>query len=179
MLEKSQTTLGHGLFGTDAMGETEVYLNTTPLLDVMSNILFFLLAAFGVSAIAVISVSVPVDRLPKDIAARTDKEVFVVVRADVGGITLSCQSSDKDVQNLLQCNRRLPKTGSEYDFKALQKNLTEIKVMFAKSNTLIVVPNDDLSFEKMVHILDAARSMGQALDNVPLFPNVIFSHLEG
>lgn len=179
MFDKRQTTFGQGLFGAESIAETEVYLNTTPLLDVMSNILFFLLAAFGVSAIAVISVSVPVDSLPKDVAARTDKEVFVVVRADVGGMSLSCQSSEQDAQSLAHCNRRLPKNGNTYDLKALHANLIEIKAMFSKSNTLILVPNDDLPFEKMVHILDAARGMEQALNDLPLYPNVILSHLEG
>ena len=42
--------LGGGLFGKESTASYEVYLNLTPLMDVMSNILFFLLAAFGASA---------------------------------------------------------------------------------------------------------------------------------
>ena len=80
--------LGGGLFGKESALTMEVYLNLTPLMDVMSNILFFLLASFGASALAVLSTTVPVQSTEDSSIASEEDKVTVTVVASVK--SLSC-----------------------------------------------------------------------------------------
>src|SRR3954447_17841821 len=88
-----------GMFGNQST-TYDVYLNLTPLMDVMSNILFFLLAAFGASAVAVLSVTVPVDASSDPSTDPPEDKVTVTMRADATGITLGCQDPVKTPDEL-------------------------------------------------------------------------------
>lgn len=171
--------IGSGLFGKESNVVYDVYLNLTPLMDVMSNILFFLLAAFGASAVAVLSVTVPVDTPPTVAEDKPDDKVTVTLRADAGGFSLGCQAASKTPDELKDCSRRIPKKADRtYDLVALNGALIEIKTKFAGSDTLMLVPDDDINFEGVVHILDAARTMKQSnFRKLDLYPNTILSHL--
>jgi biopolymer transport protein ExbD len=178
-MSANKTALGHGLFGADSQATVDVYLNLTPLMDVMSNILFFLLAAFGASAVAVLSVTVPVESpLPAAAGAAQDK-VIVTLRADAGGLSLGCQDESRLPEDLAVCSRRIPKLRDKtYDLEALNGALATIKNKFSGSDTVMLVPDDDLSFDTIVALLDAARVWRKAeRSRMPLYPNVILSHL--
>src|SRR5438045_77596 len=84
---------GGGLFGKESGTNYEVYLNLTPLMDVMSNILFFLLAAFGASVVAIMPLTVPVrtDDMPPP-ESEPDR-VTVMMRADATGLAINCEST--------------------------------------------------------------------------------------
>lgn len=170
--------LGGGLFGKESTASYDVYLNLTPLMDVMSNILFFLLAAFGASAVAVFAVSVPIDATSDAANTPLEDKVTVTLRADAAGLTLGCTDPVKGPDALRVCARTLPKRGNAYDLPALTQALKEIKGRFPGSEAIMVVPDDDLHYETVVQLLDAARDFKQADGRrLPLFPEVIMSSL--
>lgn len=172
--------LGAGLFGKESQANYDVYLNLTPLMDVMSNILFFLMSAFGASAVAVFSVTVPVEASEQTAAepAPPEDRVTVNLRADAAGITLSCSNPAKLPADLAVCARTLPKADGRYDLPALQKALLEIKQAFTGADTMVVVPDGDVVYETLVGILDAGRELKQPDGaRLPLFVDVVLADL--
>src|SRR5437867_6880398 len=97
-----------GMFGKESATNYEVYLNLTPLMDVMSNILFFLLAAFGASIVTILSATIPVQSdAPPD--APEEENITLTVRADAGGLSVGCDSQTIAKTKLEVCRARLPK----------------------------------------------------------------------
>ena len=179
MSDHKHSALGAGLFGKESSTSYEVYLNLTPLMDVMSNILFFLLAAFGASAVAIFSVTVPVDASSEAAPSGPPEDrVTVTLRADAAGITLGCSDPVKLPEDLASCNVRLPKAGNKYDLPALTGALKAIKQKFSGASTIVVVPDDNIKYETVVSLLDAARDFKQPDGKrLQLFPDVVMSSL--
>lgn len=178
MSESTKNGFGGGLFGKESQAVVDVYLNLTPLMDVMSNILFFLLAAFGASAVAVLAVTVPVDATSDPGTTPPDDKVTVTMRADATGVTLGCTSGTRTADDLKMCEVRLLKRGGEYDHTGLTSALKAIKQKFSGANTIVVVPNDELRYETIVKLLDASRDIKTSDGKrLLLFPDVVMSSL--
>ena len=172
---------GSSPFQAAAGGQVpEVYLNLTPLMDVMSNILFFLLASFGASAVAVYSVTVPVDASadvrPAD--KQPDESVTVTLRADAGGISLGCSSPARLPETLRICNQQVPKRAGQHDLVAVATALKTIKQAFPLANTVVVVPEPAMPYQQVVWLLDTTRTVRLADGRrLPLFADVILSKM--
>jgi len=178
MSDDKKSGIGGGLFGRESSTTYDVYLNLTPLMDVMSNILFFLLAAFGASAVAVFAVSVPIDATGDSSDAPPEDKVTVTLRADSAGLTLGCTDPVKTPAELSVCAKTLPKRGGQYDTAGLTEALKEIKGRFPGSEAIMMVPDDTLPYETVVKLLDASRDIkGADGKRLPLFPDVILSSL--
>jgi biopolymer transport protein ExbD len=167
-----------GLFGKQSTSSAEVYLNLTPLMDVMSNILFFLLSAFGASIIAVLPATVPArSSSESSIAAESDK-VTVTLRADAAGFALACESQTEPTEALLPFNTHIPRRDTGFDYDGLRNALTRVKKRWPGSTTMILMPDDDIRYEGIAEIMDAAREValpdGRA---IVLFPDVVLSTL--
>ena len=176
----SRHSLGGGMFGKESGASYEVYLNLTPLMDVMSNILFFLLAAFGASAVAVFSVTVPVDASgdPNPSDAPPEDIVQLTMRADATGLTIGCSDPAKLPEDMKICDARIPKKGNAYDTETLSQHLVTIKKTFTGANTVVFVPDDDIKYSTLVQILDVTRDYKQPDGtHLPLFPDVVMSGL--
>ena len=171
---------GSNPFGRDGNAVPDVYLNLTPLMDVMSNILFFLLAAFGASAVAVYSVTVPVDAAADASPAdkQQDTSVTVTLRADAGGISLGCTSPAKLPEALRSCTQRIAKRAGQHDLPAVGAALKGIKQHFPGANTIIAVPEPSMSYQAVVRLLDTTRIVRLADGTkLPLFADLILSKL--
>lgn len=177
-MSEHQRGIGAGLFGKESGTVYDVYLNLTPLMDVMSNLLFFLLASFGATMVAIIPNTVPTvssgEPSPND--DKPEESVNVTLRVDASGITVKCESETvpKDILNTL--GAKIGKQGAAYDYKSLTATLKVIKEKYRASSNVVVVPDDDLPYETVVKVLDAARDT-RLVDtrNAILFPNVVLS----
>ena len=172
-----KTALGTGLFGNQSQLHDEVYLNVTPLMDVMTNLLFFLLAAFGASAVTMFATGVPVAAsYDSSIHRLPDETPTVTLRADATGLTLAC--GNVPVPELAACHQQIKKVAGTYDTGALGQALKSIKIRYPKADTLVVIPDDDVPYHVIVTLLDAARDEihppGRRID---LFNNVVMSSL--
>jgi biopolymer transport protein ExbD len=170
-----------GMFGKESATSYEVYLNLTPLMDVMSNILFFLLAAFGSTLLAVLPTTIPTrGDAPSADAVPKEEKVNVTVRADATGITLNCDSPNVDPSLLKQYAGRFGKQANGYDFASFTAALKRIKEKYPESRTMVLVPDDGFKFDQVVKIMDAAREQrfpdGR---KVMLFDEVVLSSTPG
>ena len=165
-----------GMFGKESATNYEVYLNLTPLMDVMSNILFFLLAAFGASIVSILSATIPVQSdTPAD--APEEDVVTLAVRADATGLSVSCDSQTMSKDKLEVCRSRIPKRGGDYDYAAFTTALLHIKERFPGSATMVLVPEDNARYETLVKVMDAGREVDTGGRKRVLFPDVVLSQL--
>lgn len=187
------------MFGAES-GSTEVYLNLTPLMDVMSNILFFLLAAFGTSIVAILPATMPVASSEQtDVEKDTDK-VTVAVRLTDKGLNINCQNDFMTPNELkpyeafiVVRNHAEPSAGARAnkdpcsgpeanrdplcDFTAA---LRRVKDHFPASKTMVLAPDDTIGYQEVIRVMDAAREQRISESRkVILFPDVVLSGVIG
>lgn len=169
---------------TNVFGEApaaSVHLNLTALMDILSNLLFFLLAAFGATIVMVINGTVPVQSSDESGVADTKRAVTMNVSVQKEGFQVSALGTAFTQDELDGMGRMIPLRGRQHDFPALTKHLKGIKQSFPKSDTVILTPEPGLKYEVLVRTMDAAREYeereGVAMKNVALFPTVVVSTL--
>lgn len=160
-------------------GEPSVIdLNLTPLMDVMSNILFFLLATFGAAIVSFLAASVPVqsddDAIPP--APRTD-QVTANVRITPASYELNVSNDKIAKEKLDELKQSIPMKGDAYDKKALGEALFRIKATYAGSDTLIVVPNDKTTYADIIDVMEVAKDRLIEGKRVRLFPKAVIAEL--
>jgi biopolymer transport protein ExbD len=172
-----QGGLGPGLFGKDTGITYDVYLNLTPLMDVMSNILFFLLAAFGASSLAILATTVPVQSSEETSIAAEEDKVTVTLRAEAAaGFTVQCDSVTMTKEQLRAYGAKLAKVDGKFDLPGLTAALKRVKERFPGSSSLILVADDEIPYEQIVKIMDAARELKLPDGRkIILFPEVVLS----
>ncbi len=169
---------------TNVFGEAAaqpVQLNLTALMDILSNLLFFLLAAFGASIVMVINATVPVQSADESGVADTKRAVTLNVAVGQDGFRVSALGTAFTQEELDGMALNVPLHGKLHDFAALTKHLKGIKQKFPKSDTVILTPESGLKYELLVRTMDAAREyeskQGVAVQMVALFPTVVVSTL--
>ncbi|HVO31687.1 MAG TPA: biopolymer transporter ExbD, partial [bacterium] len=154
--------------GDDEIGPLE--LNLTALMDILSNILFFLLASFGAAVISVVSASVPVASTGDSDVAKTTDEVNMTVniRRDGFHVTAGSETLDPSVLGTMKID--IPRTAhkpkespkallNELDFDKLTAHLAMVKSKYPKSETVILVPEPAIQYDEVVGAMDAAREL--------------------
>lgn len=69
----------------------------------------------------------------------------------------------------------IPKKGGKYDTRSLTANLKQLKVQFTKlSDNLVLVADGSARYEEVILTMDAARFDGTA-DKAPLFNGITFA----
>lgn len=178
MSDKKHSALGGGLFGKES-AVYDVYLNLTPLMDVMSNLLFFLLAAFGASVIAVLQTTVPVRSEDESSIDTAMDKVTVTLQVNRAGFTVNCESGTIPEDQLMQYGAQIAKKAGNYDNPGLNAQLKRIKDRFPASKTVVMVPDDDIRYQVLVDIMDAARDWtGPNKQKRSLFPEVVMSGVD-
>jgi biopolymer transport protein ExbD len=170
---------GGGVFGAEST-TTEVYLNLTPLMDVMSNILFFLLAAFGTSIVAILPATTPiVSSEQTDVEKDTDK-VTVAVRLTDSGLNISCQNDFMTPNELKPYEAFVPIRVGAKDIPEFTAVLRRIKERWPASKTMVLAPDDGIAYQQVIRVMDAAREqrLGESR-KVILFPDVVLSGVYG
>jgi biopolymer transport protein ExbD len=169
---------------TNVFGEAPVapvQLNLTALMDILSNLLFFLLAAFGATIVMVINGTVPVQSADESGVADTKRAVTVNVTLSKDGFQVSALGTAFTQDELDAMARTIPLRGKDHDFSTLTAHLRSIKQKFPKSDTVILTPEPGLKYEMLVRTMDAAREyearQGVAMQTVALFPTVVVSTL--
>lgn len=170
--------------GTNVFGEApaaSVHLNLTALMDILSNLLFFLLAAFGATIVMVINGTVPVQSADESGVADTHRAVTLNVSVNKSGFQISALGTAFTQEELDAMGRTIPLHGQAHDFATLTTHLKGIKQSFPKSDTVILTPEPGVKYELLVRTMDAAREFeakeGLAMHAVALFPTVVLSTL--
>ena len=160
-----------------------VDLNLTPLMDVMSNILFFLLASVGASIVALLPAATP-----------TRSESAAAEEPPVNQVLLNLQITDKGFVGSASNERlsreqtaalrfELPRRGSVSDpgwdlpYEELTKRLATIKEKYPASDTVIILPESRVPYEVIIRTMDASRGIGGGQKTSNLFTKVVISDL--
>jgi hypothetical protein len=105
-----------------------------------------------------------------------EESVNVTLRADAAGLVIKCESETINPEELKALGGKLPKVDNDYDYKALTQQLRVIKEKYRASSNIVVVPDENVRYEIIVKLLDAARDTRLIDDKASiLFPNVVLS----
>lgn len=148
-------------------------INVVPFLDIITNVLMFVLATVAVTFTATIDVGFgrpgTVKRQP--VETNLDLAVLVVdggfsVKTQGGNVATGCGGAGVGLA--------IPKKADSYDFAALRDCATKLKASnpaFANEQGVTVSANPQIPYDVMIATFDALRTSDQGSD---LFPNVAF-----
>jgi biopolymer transport protein TolR len=150
-------------------------LNIVPFLDIVVNLIMFLLATTE----AVLLISQIESDLPKiakgrskgaDVATPLNLNVTVVdggviVTGSGGKLARGCTGIDtgRDIT--------VPKKGKDYDWNALTDCMTRVKQQYRDEHAVTVSADPQVQYEYVVAAMDAVRNRGKE----SLFPDVMIS----
>jgi biopolymer transport protein ExbD len=156
-----------------------VTLNLTALMDILSNLLFFLLSAFGATIVMAINATVPVQSANKSDMADTKQQVTVNIALKPDGFDVAAVGTAQTPEELAKLGRHIGLKNKDLDYQTLTDTLVGIKTKYPKSDTIILTPEPGMKYEAMVNTMDAAREIEQKVGGemrmIPLFPSVVVS----
>ncbi len=149
-------------------------LNLVPYLDVMVNLVLFMLVTItSFLSFTILNASIP--QIAPDSAQVEEKhkkeELLLVVRVlgDAYRVDPSVQGGASIGQ------RRFPKKGDLYDVDSLRNMMVELKQRFKDEEKVMIVAEPAINYETIIKTMDAVRETEPSLEN--LFPEVTLSIL--
>jgi biopolymer transport protein TolR len=155
-------------------GEEAGELNVVPYLDIITNILMFVLASVSVTFVASVDTTPPSiggGKVRTELASRAlNLSVFVTsqgvsLKTSGGNIATGCQDVGSGIT--------VPKKGDSYDFPgitACAKRLKNARDEFKSETQVSITANPGIDYKTIIDVMDALRSDGQE----ELFPDVHF-----
>ena len=165
------------VFGEEAAGSVD--LNLTALMDILSNLLFFLLASFGATIVMAINGSVPVQSADKSDVADTKQTVTVNIKLTKAGFEIAPMGMSQTEEELGPLRKTIAADGDKMNYDALAAHLQLIKSKWPRSDTIILTPEAGVPYDVMIRTMDASRESEVKVDGkakmVKLFPTVVVS----
>ena len=149
-------------FDTDIMH----LINLTPMMDILTVLVVFLL-------ITAVFISITIEELAVPTAAGAEAHsmpnfaIEVIVRR--AGLEVSSGSTISD---------RIPKKDDQYDIGALTKTLLRLKAQYPEKRDASVLMEPDIKYDNLIKIMDAVRSTnvtpegGGEAKKIDLFPKI-------
>ncbi|MEZ4459895.1 MAG: biopolymer transporter ExbD [bacterium] len=156
-------------------------LNVIPVMNLFMVLIPFLLLGATFFHIGVIPTSTPTLSPSDSDVPKTPTTVAVNLEVTPDAIKISSSSVSLDEDQLNALAAEWPKKNNEYQVLELQKALVAIKDKYPDSNTLTVLPYEELNYQDLVKILDVTRVRQIGVDEKgepkmqDLFPVTIFS----
>ena len=146
----------------------------TALMDILSNLIFFLMASFGAAVIAVLPASVPtISEGGENDTARDMDKVTVNLRLMANGDTkVTVANNDMLPEELAPYAKSFGAVEGKFDKKNLNDHLWSIKEKFRASKDVIIVPDDDVTYESLVDAMDTARERHMVVDGTSVYPEM-------
>jgi biopolymer transport protein TolR len=151
-------------------------LNIVPFLDIIMNILIFVLATVAVTFTTTIETTPPSassGKSPSEPKETLNMTVLIVgdgfsVKAAGGNVAPGCKGHGAGLA--------VPKKGGGYDLVGLTQCAEALKGMkesFADETQVFLSGNNDTEYGLIIQVMDALRTSADG--KTPLFPNVNFS----
>lgn len=135
-------------------------LNLTPIMNVFMIIIPFLLLTAVFAKTAIIDVY-----LPQEAGGASGG-----VASDPGILSIEIKESGFELGGIGK-GVVVPKVGNQYDVKRLSQELIKIKGKYPQKEDVVLLARQDLSYETVVNVMDAARETDDG-ERRPLFPAV-------
>jgi biopolymer transport protein ExbD len=129
-------------FDTDIMH----LLNLTPMMDILTVLVVFLLITAVFMSITVQELSVPTAG-GGVAASKPNFAIEVIVRR-----------SGLQIANGSSVEASIPKKGDSYDIELLSKVLARIKAQYPDKDDATVLMEPDIKYDNLIEIMDAVRS---------------------
>lgn len=148
----------------------ESELNLVPYLDIMVNLIMFMLVTVSYLAqLKVIDIVAPnYGASASSGASDSEPERTLTLAITETGYRLL--SSDPTLGQTV-----VPMVAGDFDYRGLTAKLAELKSQYRFSNTLVVVAAPQVAYDAVVRTLDAARTDGKQT----LFPDVALGQVYG
>lgn len=155
-------------------GEEAGELNVVPYLDIITNIMMFVLASVSVSFIGSIDTTPPAiggNKVRQDVASKALNlsawitSQGVSLKTSTGNIATGCNDVGSGVT--------VPKINEEYDIKSLTacaKRLKNANTAFKDETQVTITANPGIEYKTVIDVMDALRADGEE----ELFPEVHF-----
>jgi biopolymer transport protein TolR len=157
-----------------AAGEEAGELNVIPYLDIITNILMFVLASISVTFVASVDTTPPSvgnGKVRTELASRAlNLSVFVTsqgvsLKTSGGNIATGCTDVGSGIT--------VPKKDESFDYPAITacaKRLKNARDEFKSETQVTITANPGIDYKTIIDVMDALRSDGQD----ELFPEVHF-----
>lgn len=161
--------------------EDAVEINVIPVMNLFMVLIPFLLLGATFFHIGVIPTSTPTLSPSDSDVPKTPTTVAVNLEITEDLLRITASSVSLEPEELEALSAEWPKKNGEYQVDALQRALVEIKQKYPESNTLTVLPFEDLNYQVLVSVLDVTRNRQVGLDAKgepkieDIFPVTIFS----
>ena len=161
--------------------EDAVEINVIPVMNLFMVLIPFLLLGATFFHIGVIPTSTPTLSPSDSDVPKTPTTVAVNLEITQDLLRITASSVSLEPEELEALSAEWPKKNGEYQVDALQRALVEIKKKYPESNTLTVLPYEDLNYQVLVSVLDVTRNRQVGLDAKgepkleDIFPVTIFS----
>jgi len=165
-------------FGSGDEAE-EIFLNLTPMIDILTCLLFFLLLSFGAVIIALVNASVPVISDGDPDPNFSQAKITMGLQVKDSGFLLTASHDKMPEEELAKMKRTFPKVKGAYDYKGLHEYLWGLKRRFPKSSSIIITPDRAIPYEVVIGAMDASRDQAGGTPRrpirIPMFPEAVIS----
>jgi len=158
----------------------ELEVNLIPVMNLFVTLIPFLLLAAAFYHVSVVPTSLPSQTDEASDIAADPRAVTLNLLIEPDKIQLSASSAVLDEATLAALTVNLERTDKGFDLETLGQALHAIKMRFDRSDTVIVLPSDEVEYQDVVMILDVAREITMHKGTpeevrIPLFPVVVLS----
>jgi biopolymer transport protein ExbD len=128
-------------------------LNITPLIDMVTCLMFFLMMFASIMPVVVIDAPLPkIAETADEIKQAKDSKnkLEVVIQITSGGFTVKSDYGP---------DRTFPLAEGKYPYVDLHKYLVQLKAKKPDSREITLLPADDVAYEVMIGVMDSSREL--------------------
>ncbi len=155
--------------------EEEPELNMIPIMNLFMVLIPFLLTSVSFLHIKAINTSIPVhaDTPAASVAAKElQKKITVVLEIKSDQVRISTLSDTPNDIQITEKELVLPRgKGRDLAVSEVAGYLKKLKKSFPASDTMILIPDNEVTYREIVQAMDCARMH----ESQVLFPNVVLS----
>jgi len=156
--------------------EVDTDLNMVPIMNMFMVLIPFLLMSAAFYHIKAVNTSIPVhgnktsETRPVDV--KEEIKITVVLALKAEEINISALSDKLDAKALAELETTIQRpAGGDISVAAVADFLTKIKARYPASDTLLLIPDENVTYEEIIQAMDCARNH----EAEALFPNVVLS----
>ncbi len=154
----------------------EPNVDMVPIMNMFLVLIPFMLLSASFFHVKAINASMPVSANQTEVEKATDEQnkkikILVTVEIKENSLYLYGISAEADPKEVSSMEANYTKTGGEYPMNLFVQHLQTIKKKYPLSDTLIVIPKDEVVYDTIIKTMDAARYVGKKV----LFPKVVLS----
>jgi len=130
-------------------------LNLTPMMDVLTVLVVFLLITAVFTSITIMDLNVPTNT-GEAVSSKQNFAIEVIVR-----------KTGLEIANGSSVEAAIPNVDGKYDLKKLSEMLENLKAQYPKKEDATVLMEPRIEYDYLVQVMDAVRGNG-----IPLFPKI-------